>query len=100
MPATGVIPNAGVTQPGRVDHVEDENEDDEVILHTRVLRKPTKKPAPKDIVALAKARLREVKAEIRRMKKLEHECAELERLIQAAENKPLALVKQLKRSAG
>lgn len=42
---------------------------------------------PKNIVALAKARLKDVKAELRRMKALEKECAELERLIQAAENK-------------
>lgn len=59
-----------------------------------------KKLAPKNVVALAKARLREVKAELRRMKALEKERAELERLIAAAEDKPRAVVHELKRSAG
>lgn len=65
--------------------------------------KPKKKapPAPTNIVALAKARLKEVKQELRRMKALEKECGELERLIAAAEDtKPRAVVRELKRSAG
>lgn len=65
-------------------------------------RETKKKPAtPKDIVGLAKARLKEVKQELRRMKTLEKECGELERLIAAAEDtKPRAVVRELKRSAG
>lgn len=60
-----------------------------------------KPPAPKDIVSLAKARLKEVKQELRRMKALEKECGELERLIAAAEDtKPRAVVRELKRTAG
>ena len=56
---------------------------------------------PKNIVALAKARLREVKLELRRMKTLEKERGELERLISAAEDtKPRAVVRELKRTAG
>jgi hypothetical protein len=49
---------------------------------------------------MAKARLREVKSELRRMKALEKERDELERLIGAAEGKPRAVVREIKRSAG
>lgn len=51
--------------------------------------RPQRKPTPKNIVALAKARLREVKAELKRMKALEKERGELERLIHAAKGKPV-----------
>lgn len=63
--------------------------------------KAQKKVKPTNIVALAKARLKDVKQELRRMKALEKECAELERLISAAEDtKPRAVVRELKRSTG
>ena len=62
--------------------------------------KVTGKQTPKNIVALAKARLREVKVELKRMKALVKECGELERLIKAAEDKPRAVVRELKRTAG
>ena len=61
---------------------------------------PAKEVSPKNILALAKARLRDVKAELRRMKALEKERGELERLITAAENKPRAVVRDIKRTAG
>lgn len=66
------------------------------------VRKPVAKlPTPKDVVKLARARLREVKRELRRMRGLEEERAELERLINAAENKPRAVVRELpKRTVG
>lgn len=56
---------------------------------------------PQNIVALAKKRLAEVKVELRRMKALEKERVELERLIDAAKNKPRAVIREIqKRSAG
>jgi hypothetical protein len=60
--------------------------------------KPTKKPAPKNIVQLAKARAREIKKELRNKQALEKELAQLERLIAAAETR--AVVREIKRSAG
>lgn len=62
--------------------------------------KAAKPIKPQNIVSLAKARLREVKTELRRMRALEKERDELERLIKAAENAPRATVTNLKRSAG
>lgn len=59
-----------------------------------------RKSAPKNIVQLARARLREVKAEVRRLRALEKERDQLERLIEAATNKPRATVREIKRSAG
>lgn len=59
-----------------------------------------RKSAPKNIIQLARARLREVKAEVRRLKALEKERDQLERLIAAAMNKPRAIVRDIKKSAG
>jgi hypothetical protein len=86
VPAIGVVPNAGETKPGAVSEGFVVVSDPELV--ERVLRKPAPKPAPKNVLALAKARLREVKTELRRLKALEKEKGELERLIAAAENKP------------
>lgn len=61
----------------------------------RPVRQVTKSP---NVVALARARLREVKSELRRMKALEKERAELERLLAAA--KPPRAKREPKRSAG
>lgn len=55
--------------------------------------KIAKPPKPKDIVKLARARLREVNREIARIRKLEKERDELARLVEAADNKPLAPVR-------
>ena len=57
--------------------------------------------SPKNVVAMAKARLRDVKAELRRLKALEKEKGELERLIAAAESKPTkSNLREIKRSTG
>lgn len=57
--------------------------------------------APKNILSLAKARLREIKTELRKLKALDKERGELERLIAAAEDKkPRAVVREIKRTAG
>jgi hypothetical protein len=55
-----------------------------------------------NVLALAKARLKDVNKELRRMKALEKERAELERLIAAAQTKPKAVVAAIKsaRTAG
>lgn len=99
VPAVGIVPNAGETKGGFVAPVEIAA----VLTPTNVAQlrsKPAAKPAPKNVVALAKARLREVKAEIRRLKALEKEKGELERLIAAAENKPRSNLRELKRPTG
>lgn len=56
--------------------------------------------SPKNIVATAKKRLRDIESELRRMKRLEKERDELRRLVEAATNKPRAVVREIKRSAG
>lgn len=59
---------------------------------------PSPKPspiAPKDVIRLAKARLKEVEREIRRIQKLETERDELKRLLDAAAGKPIAIVRSL-----
>ena len=99
VPAIGIVPNPGETKGGFVDELVSFTE-----LAPRLkqegFRIPASKPAPKNVVALAKARLREVKSELRKLKALEKERAELERLIAAAENKPRAVVREIKRTAG
>ncbi len=58
------------------------------------------KAPPQDIVKLAKARLREVQQELKRLTKLQKERDELTRLIAAAEARPLAVVREMsKRSS-
>lgn len=74
------------------------------------LPQQTQAPTPKtqkplkttNVLVLAKARLKEVNKELRRMKALEKERAELERLIAAAQTKPKAVVAAIKpaRTAG
>lgn len=96
VPAVGIVPNAGEVKGGFV------AADTAVVQHAQqpVFVQQPRKPAPKNVVALAKARLREVKAELRRLKALEKEKGELERLIAAAENKPKSNLREIKRSAG
>ena len=77
----------------------------EVIMPPAPTKKPTVvtvKASPKDVVALAKARLKEVKAELRNKAALEKERDQLERLIAAAEDKKprAAVVREIKRNAG
>lgn len=100
VPAVGIVPNAGDVKGGFVDG--DVYGGDPV--EVRVSRKPGPNPSPKitpkSVVALAKARLRAVKAEIKRLKALEEEKGELERLIAAAANKPKTNLREIKRSVG
>lgn len=57
--------------------------------------------APKNIIQLAKARLKDVKVELRRMKALEKERQELERLLAAAEHRPdKRILREVKKTAG
>ena len=51
--------------------------------------------SPRDVVRLARARLKDVEREIKRLHKLEAERDELKRLLDAAAGKPLALVRSL-----
>lgn len=96
VPAVGVIPNPGQERPGAVLEAPS---DTPLEAPAKALRKT--KAAPKNVVALAKARLREVKRELRTKKALEKERDELQRLIAAAENKPRAVVTDIKqRTAG
>ena len=53
---------------------------------------------PINVVSLARRRLREVKREIKRLRKLEAERDQLQRLINAADGKPVAVVTELRRS--
>lgn len=95
VPANGHVPNAGETKGGFA------SSEQEPPVPTPQARKPAApKLAPKNVVALAKARLRDVKIELRRLKALEKEKGELERLIAAAENKPKSNLREIKRTAG
>lgn len=115
----GLVPAiTGVVRPGGIQHetiyVDSSDPDDDdaepeaapILPRSRqpippkVTGGPAKSASPKNVVALAKARLREVKAELRRMKSLEKERDQLQRLVEAAENKPRAIVREIKRSAG
>lgn len=54
---------------------------------------------PRDVVKAAKARAKELKAEIKRLEAAKRELAQMQRLIQAAGGRVLAPVRELKRSA-
>ncbi len=85
---------------GTTDHAPVEQQLVQMPAPDRAVKSPTKsKFATQNVLKLAKARLKDVKAELRRLSVLEKERAELERLIQAAENKPPRLV-AIKRTAG
>ncbi len=58
--------------------------------------KPSKPLKTTKVLALAKARIKDVNKELRGMKALEKERAELERLIAAAQTKPKAVVAAIK----
>lgn len=98
VPANGHVPNAGETKGGFASSDQDIGTSEYVPMPQA--RKPAPKLAPKNVVALAKARLRDVKTELRRLKALEKEKGELERLIAAAENKPKPNLREIKRTAG
>jgi hypothetical protein len=110
VPATGVLPavtERGGHIPGYVPPAEEvaaasQVQHPEAVQFTRSFAlKPTATLKPPNVVALAKARLREVKSELRRLHALEKEKGELERLIAAAENKPQKTnLREIKRSTG
>jgi|GEM_PF-4856839 hypothetical protein len=54
---------------------------------------------PVDVIKLAKQRLREVLRELKTMRRLEDEKAQLERLLNAADGKPAAVVRELRASS-
>jgi hypothetical protein len=67
----------------------------------KVALKAKAKPAtPANVIQLARARLRDVEREIKRLRRLEKERDKLKRLLDAASNKPRAVVRDIKRSAG
>lgn len=71
----------------------------EMAKANRVVRAlPPKKPL--NVVKAAKARLREVNREIKRLRALETERDELQRLLAAAENKPRAIVRDIAAKRG
>lgn len=92
---------AGLLRPAQgPDEPSEDDEDDISEMAASMVAKPSRskppRPAPKapepiNVLRLAKVRLREVRRELRRMRDLEQERAELERLIAAAENKPVSL---------
>ncbi len=55
---------------------------------------------PIDVIKLARRRLREVERDIRRIKALERERDELKRLLDAADNRPRAVVRELSAKRG
>jgi len=55
--------------------------------------------SPKSVIASAKARVKQIKAELKRLRSLQSELGELERLLKAAKQKPTPSVRPL-RSVG
>lgn len=55
---------------------------------------------PLNVLKLARQRLRDVKRELKALKKLELEKLELERLINAANGRPVAVVRDLRKRSG
>lgn len=89
---------------GGEEHAE-EDENESVVIAPRRPKKVVQAITPKNVVKLAKQRLRDIKKEIRKLKQLEKERAELERLIEAAEGRQVrsvggAVVGSIKRSTG
>lgn len=54
---------------------------------------------PRDVVRAAKSRRAELRAEIKKLERLKRELSQLDRLIQAADGKSFAPVREIKRSA-
>jgi hypothetical protein len=52
--------------------------------------------SPRGVVAAARARIKEIKAELRHKRRLERELAELQRLVKAAKSKPQPSVRALR----
>lgn len=67
---------------------------------TNEQRTAAKPLRPRDVVRAAKARVREIRAELKRLGKLQTELAELVRLLDAADGKKLGIVRSLKVGKG
>lgn len=67
---------------------------------TAVQTKLGKLHGTREVLKAARQRIRELKAEIKRMHGLERELAELERLVNAAKSKPIAQVRNIRRNTG
>lgn len=57
----------------------------------------TQPAGPRQVIAAARARVKEIRAELKRMNALKRELGELERLLKAAREKPTNSVRALKR---
>lgn len=62
---------------------------------TPMARQSAEPLRPLDVVKAAKARAKQIRSELRAMKRLEKELAELDRLIAAAKAKPVAIVRHI-----
>lgn len=97
----GLVPVNGVRPTAPMD----EDEDDELAPAPAAPPPPQRatppiQSKPINVVALARRRLREIKSELRRMRQLERERDELQRLVDAASNRrPRAVVKTIARAA-
>lgn len=65
-----------------------------------VIQAPSAPLKPKDVVRAAKARAADIRRELKRLRALEKELAELERLIAAAKQKPVAIVRNIDHARG
>lgn len=91
----GLVPVNGVRPTAPID----EDEDGEPAPAPQRATPPIQSK-PINVVALARRRLREIKSELRRMRQLERERDELQRLVDAASNRrPRAVVKTIARAA-
>lgn len=104
----GEVPTLAGFVPASVRTDDDDDDEDQAVVRfdraTPAQRRgrATAITTPKDVVKAARARLREIDAEVKRLRKLEREGAELRRLLAAAKAKPrVTNVRELpKRSAG
>lgn len=99
VPANGMMPVADGASPGAVlvQAIEPLEPLPEVVRKFIAQVHPTK---PLNVLALAKARLKEVKSELKKLKVLEKEKGELERLIAAAAKPQKSNLREIKRSVG
>lgn len=63
-------------------------------------RRPVAATSPRSVIASARARVKEIRAELKRMRALQTELGELERLLKAAKQKPSSTYIRPVRNAG
>jgi hypothetical protein len=105
VPTAALSPQGAVAADGPDD--DDDDDDGEDARESSPPPRPLKAPparaqaiTPKDVVKLARTRLREVEKDLKRLRRLEVERDELRRLLDAAKTKPRGVVREIKRSAG